>query len=143
MMARVVIVGVAGGLERLTYAVPQLMADRLVSGHRVLVPLRSRRVTAIVTEVGDHLDTDGVVPKSIIELLEPRPLFDSAHLQLIEFLASYYMAPIGEAFRNILPSLARVESRRMLRLGSAPNLWLKLPLLHSSGRSSRLSAIVQ
>lgn len=122
MMARVVIVGAVGALERLTYAVPAPIAEQLAPGHRVLVPLRSRRVTAIVTQVGDNLDSGGAVPKAIIELLEPRPLFDQAHLQLIEFLASYYMAPIGEAFRNVLPSLARVESRRMYGLATAPSL---------------------
>ena len=122
MMARVVIVGAVGTLERLTYAVPAAIAELLAPGHRVLVPLRSRRVTAIVTEVGDDLDRGGAIPKAIIELLERRPLFDPAHLQLIEFLASYYMAPIGEAFRNVLPSLGRVESRRMFRLARAPNL---------------------
>ena len=122
MMARVVIVGTVGALERLTYAVPSSIAEQLAPGHRVLVPLRSRRVTAIVTQVDDNLDSGGAVPKAIIELLEPRPLFDQAHLQLIEFLASYYMAPIGEAFRNVLPSLARVESRRIYELATAPNL---------------------
>ncbi len=126
MRARVVIVGAAGALDRLTYAVPSPIAEQLVPGHRVLVPLRSRRVTAIVTEVGDNLDSGGAIPKAIIELLDPRPLFDPAHLRLIEFLASYYMAPIGEAFRNVLPSLARVESRRMFRLSTAPNLLARL-----------------
>jgi len=122
MMAQVVIVGAVGALERLTYMVPASIAEQLTPGHRVLVPLRSRRVTAIVTQVGDNLDSGGAVPKAIIELLEPRPLFDPAHLQLIEFLASYYMVPIGEAFRNVLPSLARVESRQMYRLATAPSL---------------------
>jgi primosomal protein N' (replication factor Y) len=122
MMARVVIVGAGGALEPLTYAVHAPMAQQLAPGHRVLVPLRSRRVTAIVIQVGDNFDSGGAVAKPIIELLEERPLFDLAHLRLIEFLASYYMAPIGEAFRNVLPSLARVESRRILRLGTAPSL---------------------
>lgn len=120
MMARVVIVGAVGAVERLTYAVPFEMADRLSPGHRVLVPLRSRRVTAIVTEVGDDLDSGGVAPRAIIELLEQRPLFDPPHLKLIEFLSSYYLASIGEAFRNVIPSLARVESRRIYRLARAP-----------------------
>jgi primosomal protein N' (replication factor Y) (superfamily II helicase) len=128
MMARVVIVGAVGGLERLTYAVPAGLAEELAPGHRVLVPLRSRRVTAIVTEVGDNLDSGGAVPKAIIELLEARPLFDSAHLQLIDFLASYYMTPIGEAFRNVLPSLARVESHRIFRLARAPSLLAQVVL---------------
>jgi len=126
MMARVVIVGVVGALERLTYAVPAALTKQLAPGHRVLVPLRSRRVTAIVTEVGDSLDSGGVVPRAIIELLEPRPLFDSTHLQLIEFLASYYMVSIGDAFRSVLPSLARVESRRMFRVARVPSLLAKV-----------------
>jgi primosomal protein N' (replication factor Y) (superfamily II helicase) len=122
MMARVVIVGAVGALERLTYSVPEPIAGQLAPGHRVLVPLRSRRVTAIVTQVGENFDTGGAVPKAILELLEPRPLFDPAHLQLIEFLASYYMVSLGEAFRSVLPSLARVESRRMFRLVTPPSL---------------------
>jgi len=122
MMARVVIVGAVGALERLTYAVPEPIAQQLAPGHRVLVPLRARRVTAIVTEVGEKLDSGDAAPKAIIELLEARPLFDPAHLQLIEFLSSYYLAPIAEAFRNVLPSLARVESRRMFRLARDPSL---------------------
>jgi primosomal protein N' (replication factor Y) (superfamily II helicase) len=122
MLARVVVVGAAGAMERLTYAIPAHMAEQLEPGHRVLVSLRSRRVTAIVIEVGDNLESGGAIPKEIIEVLEPRPLFDSPHLQLIEFLASYYMAPIGEAFRNVLPSLARVESRRMFRVVRTPDL---------------------
>ena len=122
MMARVVIVGAAGAVERLTYAVSSEMAGQLTPGHRVLVPLRSRRVTAIVTEVGDTLDSGGAALRPIIELLEPRPLFDLPHLQLIEFLSGYYLASIGEAFRNVMPSLARVESRRVYRVARGPDL---------------------
>jgi primosomal protein N' (replication factor Y) (superfamily II helicase) len=122
MMARVVIVGAVGTLDSLTYAVPASLAEQLTVGHRVLVPLRSRRVTAIVTEIGDNLDSGGSALKPIVELLEARPLFDPAHLQLVQFLASYYMAPSGEAFRNVLPALARVESRRIFRLVRFPSL---------------------
>ena len=121
MMARVVIIGAASTLERLTYSVPEAFAQNLAPGHRVIVPLRSRRVTAIVMEVGDNLDSGGATPRGIIELSEPRPLFDSPHIQLIEFISSYYMASIGEAFRSVLPSLALIESHRMFRLAMAPS----------------------
>jgi primosomal protein N' (replication factor Y) len=121
MRARVVIVGTAGTVERLTYAIPLALAGRVVPGHRVLVPIRSRRVTAMVTETGEGLDAGGAEPKPILELLEPRPLFDRAHLELIDFLAAYYMAPIGEAYRNVIPAAARVESRRVFRLGQTPD----------------------
>ncbi|HXZ89202.1 MAG TPA: primosomal protein N' [Candidatus Binataceae bacterium] len=118
--ARVVIVGAAGAVEQLTYAIPPELAQRIMPGHRVLVPMRSRRITGIVVEVGAALDSGGVEPKPILELLEPRPLFDRPHLELIQFLATYYMAPLGDAYRGVIPAAARVESRRMFQLGASP-----------------------
>ena len=120
MRARVVIVGAAGAVEQLTYAVPPALEGRVQCGHRVLVPMRSRRLTGLVTAIGDDLDSGGAEPRAILELLEARPLFDRAHLELIEFLASYYMAPLADAYRNVIPAVARVESRRMFKSGAQP-----------------------
>ncbi|MGA2411828.1 MAG: DEAD/DEAH box helicase, partial [Candidatus Binataceae bacterium] len=121
MNARVIIAGQAGNVAQLTYAIPPALEGRVACGHRVLVPLRSRRMTGLVVEVGTDLESGGATPKAIIELLEPRPLFDRAHLQLIEFMASYYLAPIGEAYRSVIPAVARVESRRLYKLGRTPD----------------------
>jgi len=120
MRARVVIVGAAGAVEQLTYAVPPALEGRVQCGHRVLVPMRSRRLTGLVTAVGEDLESGGAEPRAILELLEARPLFDRAHIELIEFLASYYMAPLAEAYRNLIPAVARVESRVMYKAGAAP-----------------------
>jgi primosomal protein N' (replication factor Y) len=120
MRARVVIVGPAGPVDQLTYAIPPALIGRIAPGHRVLVPMRSRRVTGLVLEVGENLDARGANTKPILEVLEARPLFDRAHLELIEFLAAYYMASIADAYRGVIPNAARVESRRMFRLGAAP-----------------------
>ena len=122
LRARVVIVGSVGGaVELLTYAIPAAMTAKVAPGHRVLVPLRSRRMTAIVIEVGENLDAGGVDPKPLIELLETRPLFDRAHLALMDFLASYYMTSLGEAYQSVIPATARVESRRLFHAAVAPN----------------------
>ena len=122
LRARVVIVGSVGNeVEQLTYAVPPAMTANIQPGHRVLVPMRSRRVTGIVLEVGPDLDTGGVTPKPILEMLEARPLFDRAHLQLMDFLASYYMTSLAEAYRSVIPATARVESQRLLQVGAEPN----------------------
>jgi primosomal protein N' (replication factor Y) len=82
--------------------------------------MRSRRLTGLVTAVGEDLYSGGAEPRAILELLEARPLFDRAHIELIEFLASYYMAPLAEAYRNVIPAVARVESRVMYKAGAAP-----------------------
>jgi primosomal protein N' (replication factor Y) len=119
MQARVVIVGAARGVDQLNYEVPAALAACLQPGHRVLVPLRSRKVTGVVLEISQEASSEGLKP--ILEILEPRPLFDAAHLKLLEFLATYYMASLGEAYRSVIPSLARVESRMAYRLAETPN----------------------
>ncbi len=85
----------------------------------MLVPLRSRRVTGLVVELSSEPSSEPLKP--ILEILEPRPLFDAAHLALLEFLASYYLTSLGEAYRSVVPSVARVESRMAYRLAARPN----------------------
>jgi primosomal protein N' (replication factor Y) (superfamily II helicase) len=119
MQARVVIVGAARGVDQLIYDVPPSLATSLAAGHRVLVPLRSRTVTAVVLETGENL-SDGAL-KPVAEMMDARPLFDAAHLRLLEFLASYYMCTLGEAYRSVIPSVARVESRMSYRLRRNPD----------------------
>jgi primosomal protein N' (replication factor Y) len=121
MQARVIPIGAARGVGELTYAIPPALEGRVERGHRVIVPLRARRLTGIVTAVGAALDSGGAAPKPIIELPEARPLYDDAHLRLIEFMASYYMAPLGEAMRSVIPALARIESRKVYRLAAPPD----------------------
>ena len=121
ILARVVIAADSGAVEQLTYAVPAALAGRLAVGHRVLVPMRTRRVTGIVLEVGAGLETGGATLRPILELLEARPLFDGPHLALIEFLAAYYMTTLGEAYRSVIPATARVESRRLFQVGAPPS----------------------
>jgi primosomal protein N' (replication factor Y) len=117
---RVVIAGAPAGVEPLTYAIPPTLSGRVAPGQRVLVPMRSRRVTGLVIETGTQLDAGGATLRPVLELLEARPLFDRAHLELIDFLANYYMVPLGEAYRSVVPAAARVESSRTFRLGATP-----------------------
>ena len=119
MQANVVIVGAARGFDTLTYSIPPALDGLIQPGHRVLAPLRSRKLTAVVTEVGERLSTAQLKP--ILEVLEPQPLFDRAHLQLMEFLASYYMVSSADAYRSVIPSVARVESRTVYRLATPPD----------------------
>jgi primosomal protein N' (replication factor Y) len=115
MLASVVAIGSVRGVEALTYLVPPEMEGRLRPGHRVLVPLGARRVTGIVTEVGEGLEQPAGL-RAIVELLEEAPLFDAAHLELLRFAAAYYLASMGEVLRSVVPALARVESRAVFAL---------------------------
>ncbi len=120
MQARVVVVGAVGKVDVLTYAVPAAFGAQIAPGHRVLVPLRSRKVTAVVLEILDGAEKAGEL-KPILELLEPKPLFDPPHLQLFEFLSNYYMVSLADAYRSIIPAAARVESKTVYQLARAPD----------------------
>ncbi len=120
MQAKVVIVAAAHGVDQLTYEIPRELEGRIAPGHRVIVPLRSRKVTAVVLEVGDALAAGAL--KQIAELIDPQPLFDAPHLKLLDFLASYYMAPLADAYRSVIPSIARIESRAAYELAAPPNV---------------------
>ena len=50
-----VVVGAVRGIEELTYLVPAEMEGRVRPGHRVLAPLRSRKVTGVVLETAPSL----------------------------------------------------------------------------------------
>jgi len=122
MQVRMVVVGAVRGIEELTYSVPPELEGRVRPGHRVLAPLRSRRVTGVVLEAAASFPNSNGNLKPILELLEPRPLFDRAHLQMMEFLANYYMVPLAEVYRSVIPAVARVESRIIYKLAQPPNL---------------------
>jgi primosomal protein N' (replication factor Y) len=86
----------------LTYAVPEKWDGVVVRGCRVLVPLGKRRVVGVVVERRDGEPPGGVkgIERPIDEDL---PCLPEDLLAFLMELASYYMAPPGEAMRLALP----------------------------------------
>ena len=56
-VADVIVLGTPNEVAQLSYTVPPAMAGRVLPGHRVLVPLRSRKVTAMVMRVRERSPT--------------------------------------------------------------------------------------
>ncbi|OGQ47531.1 MAG: primosomal protein N', partial [Deltaproteobacteria bacterium RIFCSPLOWO2_02_FULL_44_10] len=85
------------------YRIPQNMT--LTPGMRVVVPFRKRSVIGFVLELTDQL------PKTIKEqslksvetLFDEKPVLSPALLELMQWMARYYCAPIGEVCRTMLP----------------------------------------
>ena len=85
-----------------------------VVGGRVLVPFREKRLPGIVVELHDR--EPKVAAKNISQVLDSQPVLDSALLQLGRWIAHYYIAPIGEVFRTMLPLGAEVKRARAYRI---------------------------
>jgi primosomal protein N' (replication factor Y) len=88
-----------------TYAIPPGMEP--VVGGRVLVPFRQQRLSAIVVELHDR--PPQVKTKRVIEALDLSPVLDEQLLKLGKWIADYYLAPVGEVFRAMLPLSAEFK----------------------------------
>jgi primosomal protein N' (replication factor Y) len=82
-----------------SYRVPEDMQP--VVGGRVLVPFRQQRLSGIVVELHDRQPS--VAAKNVISVLDSQPVLDRQLLDLGKWIANYYLAPLGEVLRGMLP----------------------------------------
>jgi len=109
-----------------TYRIPDGAVPAI--GGRVLVPFRQQRMMGIVVALHDRKPQ--VTTKNIVSIVDPAPLLDDQLLRLGRWIADYYLAPIGEVFRSMLPLTAefkRVVGYRITEQGEMA--------LHQAGMS--------
>jgi primosomal protein N' (replication factor Y) len=114
-----------------TYRVPSDAAP--IVGGRVLVPFRQQRITGIVVELHDRKPS--VTAKKIISVLDATPVLDEHLLRLGRWIADYYLAPIGEVFRTMLPLTA--EFKRSIGYRITEDGQMALHQAGMSGSSAR------
>lgn len=117
-----------------TYAIPPGMEP--VVGGRVLVPFRQQRKSGIVVELHDRsplVKTQQI--KKVIEALDLAPVLDEQLLKLGKWVADYYLAPIGEVFRTMLPLAA--EFKRAITYRITDEGRMALHLAGTSGSPAR------
>src|SRR5262249_31216219 len=76
-------------------------------GGRVLVPFRNERMVGVVLALHDNQPT--VTTKTVVRVLDEAPVLDDKLRQLAEWIAHYYLAPLGEVLRSMLPLEAEVK----------------------------------
>ena len=89
-----------------TYAVRE---DQLPQrGARVIVPFRNEKLIGVVTAVNTAVPVDFEV-RFLEAVLDDEPLLSEDLLKLAEWMAQYYLAPLGEVLRGMLPLMAEVR----------------------------------
>ena len=82
-----------------TYAVPASMQSAVRVGMRVLVPFgRSKTYLGIVARLHDERP-QGYEVKSVAQLMDSEPIITPQQLQLWQWIADYYLAPIGDVYK--------------------------------------------
>jgi primosomal protein N' (replication factor Y) (superfamily II helicase) len=109
-----------------SYRVPSGMEPAV--GARVLVPFRQQRMSGIVVDLHDR--KPAVQTKNVVSVLDPVPVLDEQLMRLGKWIADYYLAPLGEVFRTMLPLSAEFKRTITYRITEQGHL-----TLHLGGRS--------
>ncbi|HLG05853.1 MAG TPA: primosomal protein N' [Gemmatimonadales bacterium] len=104
--------------ESFTYRIPETIADRVVPGARVVVPVRRRELVGIVLDAGEPPPARET--KAILAAPDPEPALPGPLLRTAEWMAGYYGTPIGLALKAMLPAPLWGASRIMIRTGPSP-----------------------
>jgi len=106
-----------------------------VIGGRVLVPFRQQRLSGIVVCLHDNKPK--VQTKPVLNVLDSEPVLGESLMKLGQWIADYYLAPIGEVFRTMLPLNAEFQRTITYRITDAGHTTLYQAGMSGSSARSR------
>lgn len=117
-----------------TYAIEQAIP---AVGARVLVPFRNEKLAGIVLRI--HDDPPAVEIKPVLNILDEESILSPQLLELAQWIALYYIAPIGEVLRAMLPLMSEVRKQVLFRITGQGREALFSGAQQGSSRRSRLT----
>src|SRR5271170_681155 len=106
-------------------------------GCRVLVPFRNEKLAGVVVRV--HDDAPPVEAKPLLTILDREPIVSGPLLELAQWISQYYIAPLGEVLRTMLPLMAEVRRVVLYRITDTGRQVLYQGAEKGSSRRSKLS----
>jgi len=94
-----------------TYAVPDRFDDEPLIGRRVVVPFGRRAMIGLALAESDRAPRVGYT-KELTQLMDPLPALPPKLIELGHWISRYYLAPIGETLRAMLPPEVELRSDR-------------------------------
>lgn len=92
-----------------TYAIPVSMQSGVQVGARVLVPFgRNKTYLGIVARLHDE-KPQGYEVKEITQVMDAEPIVTPQQLRLWQWIADYYLSPIGDVYKAALPAGLKAE----------------------------------
>ena len=92
-----------------TYAVPPQMEKQAAFGCRVLVPFgRGKQYVGVIARQHDQ-QPEGYEVKNILQVIDAQPILLPGQYRLWQWIADYYMSPIGEVYKAALPAGLKAE----------------------------------
>src|SRR5271170_469028 len=122
--------------QTFTYAVNGVVP---VVGARVLVPFSGQRLMGVVVRVHEDAPVEEFEIKPVQQVLDDAALLPEELMKLAGWIASYYVAPLGEVLRGMLPLAAEVKRHFSYRIAEAGRKVLYEGAMKGSSRRSKLT----
>ncbi len=126
-----------------TYTIPAILQP--VVGVRVVVPFRNEKLIGIVTRLHNDpppLAKEGAKPiaiKALEAVMDTEPILSSDLMELGRWISQYYLSPLGEVLRTMLPLMAEVRKQVLYRITDTGRAALYASAEKGSSRRSRLT----
>ncbi len=103
----------ASAVDRIFYY--RIPADLLALeiGHRVLVPFGTRKIEGYVLETTDTISIPESKIKSILRLLDSKPVLSKEQIAVAKWMTQYYIGGLSQALQSFLPIGSRYGKERV------------------------------
>src|ERR1700730_15876819 len=101
-----------------TYAVPEQLRATVQPGVRVLVPFRQKSLVGVVVDLPERAPEKAKI-REIGKVLDVIPALTPALIELGHWIAGYYLAPVGEVFRTMLPPVTELRAQQQIAITTA------------------------
>lgn len=92
-----------------TYAVPDRIQQRIAFGMRVLVNFGPKKTYVGIVVRQHNEEPKGYKTKEIIDIADDSPMMLDKQLKLWQWIAEYYLAPIGDIYKAAMPAGLKAE----------------------------------
>ena len=123
-----------------TYEVPANLQQEVEIGKRVFVPFGSRKRTGFIIKIISSCDLKNI--KSIAEILDDEPLFGLSDLDFYQWIANYFMYPLGKTLAELIPSGSEKKDSLWIT-PMAPETDIPLPLPLTAAQEKLLAFLRQ
>lgn len=110
-----------------------------VVGGRVLVPFSGQRLLGVVVRLHDDTPAPDIEIKPIQQAIDTDTLLSDELMRLAQWIAQYYVAPLGEVLRGMLPLAAEVRRQFVYAITGTGRRILYEGARQGASRRSKLS----
>lgn len=101
--------------DSFTYLVPPAMEARVMRGCRVIVPFgKSKIYTGVVCRTHQR-KPESVEVKEVMEVLDDSPVVNEYQFEFWQWVAKYYICPLGDVMKAALPGAMKPKDDAALR----------------------------